>query len=483
MPDSLHTAPVRTFIRERPRTCGLETPVAEVAVAMASAPSRAVIVLGPTGAPVGIVTDSDIRSKLVARRRDPAATTAREVMSTPLVSLPDTAFAFEALLEMTRRAIHHLVVVGDDGCAWGVVTSDDLVGLPASHPVLLARAIADARTLPELAELAGRITELVSVLVAQRSRARDIAAIVAELNDRIVGRVLTLSEATVTERCGVRPPGPYAWLLFGSEGRREQTLRTDQDNGLVYSDGADNESQSWFSALARDAIDGLVAVGFPQCPAGAMASNPPWCQPLAVWEGYFRDWMEHPTPSHALAASMYFDLRPLQAADPFALRLRALIREEVPRHPHLLSAMARDVVDRRLPRTILGQIKTARRGPHRGMIDVKGAGSLQLVAAARIHALELGLPDTSTVSRFHSAAAAGIYDPTTTDEVVEAFDHLLQVRLAAQLERLAAGMSPDNWIDPKRLSPSDRLLLRAAFDTVTRVQNTLRDRYRTDLFG
>ena len=261
-------------------------------------------------------------------------------------------------------------------------------------------------------------------------------------------------------------------------------MRTDQDNGLVYSDGADREGQSWFSALAREAIDGLVAVGFPQCPAGAMASNPPWCQPLTVWEGYFRDWMEHPTPSHVLAASMYFDLRPLQAADPFALRLRALIREEVPRHPHLLSAMARDVVDRRLPRTLLGQIKTERRGPHRGMIDVKGAGSLQwLVAAARIHALELGLPDTSTVSRFRGAGAAGIYNPTTTDEVVEAFDHLLQVRLTAQLERLAAGVSPDNWIDPKQLSPRDRRLLRAAFDTVTRVQNTLRNRYRTDLFG
>jgi CBS domain-containing protein len=310
-----------------------------------------------------------------------------------------------------------------------------------------------------------------------------VAAIVAELNDRLVGRVLALSEAAVAGRRGVGPPGPYAWLLFGSEGRREQTLRTDQDNGLVYVDEIGAEGPAWFAELAREVIDGLVAIGFPLCPGGAMASNPKWCQPVTVWEGYFRDWIERPTPAHVLAASMYFDLRPLQDDYSLAGRLRGLIRQEAPRHPHFLSAMARDVVDRRLPLTFLGRIKTERRGPHRGRVDIKGAATLQLVAAARIHGLELGLEETSTVARFRGAAATEVYDAQAIDEIVEAFDHLLQLRLAAQLDQLAAGVAPDNWIDPTRLGSRDRLLLRAAFDAVTRVQATLRDRYCTDLFG
>ena len=479
MHEGLHATPIGGLLRGRPLTCKPETPVADVAAAMAGDHARAVVVLDAAGAAAGIVTDRDLRAKVVALRRDPTGTQARDVMSAPVIVLPETALAFEALLEMTRHEIHHLVVLRD-GTPVGVVTSNDLVGLPASHPVVLARAIARAEALPDLAALAARVTELVRLLVSQGSRARDIANIVAELNDRLVGRVLALAEARVTARRGTGPPAPYAWLLFGSEGRREQTLRTDQDNGLVYADGADD---AWYSDLAREAIDGLLAVGFPPCPGGAMASNPMWCQPLSVWEGYFLTWLEHPSPAHVLHGSMYFDVRPLRDGDPFGTRLRELLRAEAPRHPHFLSAMAREVVDRRLPRTIFGGIKVERRGPHRGTLDVKGAGSLQLVAAARIHALELGLTTTSTVTRLNGAAEAGIYPADDAAAIVDAFDHLLQLRLVAQLDRLATSALPDNRVDPRRLSPRDRLLLGAAWEAVTVVQATLRDRYRTDLVG
>ena len=471
MVEGLHTVRVGTLLRHPPLTCAPDAYVGDVAALMGRAHARAAVVLDERGHAAGIVTDGDLRAKVVALRRDAGTTTARDVMSAPVVTIDASAFAFEALLEMTRREIHHLVVL-DDARPVGMLTSDDLVALPATHPVLLARAINAADSLDALKALAGRVTDLVRRLV-EDSRARDIAAIVAELNDRLVARVLALAEAATSSRRNAAAPAAWAWLFFGSEGRREQTLRTDQDNGLVYADDAGAAAPDWFADLARAAIDGLVTVGFPPCPGGAMASNPTWCQPVSVWEGYFRDWLERPTAQHVLHASMYFDVRPLADGDPLATRLRELVQREAPAHRHFLSAMARDVADRQLPKTLFGRIKVDRTGA----VDLKGAGSLQLVGAARVHALALGLAETGTVARFRGAAAAGAVGEPEVTEIVDAFDHLLHVRLVAQLE------GRGNRIDPTRLSQRDRLLLVSAFDTVERVQRELRDRFRTDLMA
>ena len=474
-----HT-PVRNLLRGVPLTCAGAAHVRDLAASMETDPARAVVVLDTEGRPLGIVTDRDLRAKVIAAGRDPSTTTAAAVMSSPLVTIPADASTTEALVEMTHRGIHHLAVT-ERGVLAGVVSSDDLVTVPSVHPVRLAQAIGRAESLTSLAEMGAQITELVRVLVERGRRALDIASIVAELNDRLARRVLFLSEAAVTARIGTAAPVTYCWLVFGSEGRREQTLRTDQDNGLAYADDADATAAAWFHALAQATIDGLIAVGFPPCPGGVMASNPEWCQPLATWESHFRRWMAHPTPQHVLAVSMYFDARPLAGDLALGARLTDLIRAEAPRHPHLLSALARDVVDRPLPRSLLGGIKVERRGPHRGTIDVKAAGGLHLVAAARIHALGLGLADTGTVARFRGAAAANIYSAAEAAEIIDAFEHLLQLRLVAQLEWLATGAAPDNRVAPRRLSRRDALLLRAAFDTVAKVQGDLRDRFRTDL--
>ena len=249
--------------------------MADVAALMQRA-GAAVVVVGPDGAPLGIVTDRDLRTKVVAARRDAGATRAGDVMSAPLRTIAPGAFAFEALLEMTRREIHHLVVV-EAGRVAGLLASDDLLMAQAVHPVMLAREIAQAPSREALAGCAAGVTALVQRLVADGGRVGDIARIVAELNDRIATRILAQAEASLAERGDGAPPVAYCWLVFGSEARREQTLRTDQDNGLVYADPPPelaSKAAEYFARLADEAIAGLIAVGFPPCPGGAMATNP-----------------------------------------------------------------------------------------------------------------------------------------------------------------------------------------------------------------
>jgi CBS domain-containing protein len=180
---------------------------------------------------------------------------------------------------------------------------------------------------------------------------------------------------------------------------------------------------------------------------------------------------------------MYFDLRLVAGSPELGARLAEMIRTEAPAHPRFLGLMARDVVDRPLPVGPFGRVRVPRRGPHPGTIDIKGAGCIQLVGAARVHALELGLAETNTVARITAAGERGLYAKDEVVEIADAYEHLLRLRLGHQLERLAAAQAPDNQIDPARLSHRDRLLLRDALKTIARVQARLRERYATDFIA
>jgi CBS domain-containing protein len=365
----------------------------------------------------------------------------------------------------------------------GVVSSHDFLLLHTAHPVSIATEIGRAVSIEGLASLSGRLTALVRRLVAEGGTAYDIGQVVAELNDRIVARTLGLVTGHLETAGEGHPPVAYCWLALGSEARREQTLRTDQDNGLVYADPPDDlrsQATAYFGHLADAAIGALGEIGVPLCTAGMMASNPEWCQPLSVWAGYFHRWMEEARPAHVLAACIHFDLRPVAGDAALAQPLRELVGREAPGHRRFLTLLARDVVSRRLPLTVLGGIATRRTGPRRGTVDLKGAGSLQIVGAGRLHALELGIGETNTVDRFRAAAARGLYREDETREITDAYQHLLRLRLERQLEALGRGEPPDNDVHPDHLSHADRVLLREALRTVARLQGRIRERFATD---
>jgi CBS domain-containing protein len=479
---SLFLHRVRDLAKRPPVTCGRGVSVVEVARRLSREGVGSVVILDADGAPVGIVTDRDLRRKVVAEGRDPATTPAEAIMSAPLVTLRPTAFAFEAVLEMTRHRIRHVVVV-ENGRAVGVVSSRDFLALQTTHPVTLAREITRAVSLEALADLGARVTALVRRLLEEGGTAYDIGQIVAELNDRIVVRALGLTAGALEESGEDAPGADYCWLGFGSEARREQTLRTDQDNGLVYRDPPEDlatRTAEYYQRFAGAAIKALVGIGFAPCPGNAMASNPTWCQPLSVWAGYFRRWLREATPEHVLTACIYFDLRPLAGALGLGETLRGLVRTEAPERRAFLGYLAKDVVSRRLPLTLFGNIAVQRSGPHRGAVDVKGAGGLQLVGAARLHALALGLDETNTIDRVRAATARGVLKDAEAHEITDAYQHLLRLRLVHQIARLERGEPPDNYINPNGLSRADALLMKDAMRVVASVQAAVRERFATD---
>jgi CBS domain-containing protein len=465
---------VGTLVRRAPITCPVTASAAEVARLLSSERVGSVIVTDATGAPLGIVTDRDLRVKLVAANRSAATTPASELMSTPLETIDADASGLDALFAMTRRSIHHLGVV-QAGVLCGVVSSHDFLRFTGSHPVALRRDIDAASSLDALAETSSHVTALVRSLVDGGASAHETARIVAELNDRLVSRVLELT----TERlaaAGFRPPVPYAWLLFGSEARGEQTLRTDQDNGLVYADPPEGEidaAEKYYERFTEQAIASLVAIGLPRCPHDAMASNPRWRQPLSVWRARFLEWMTDAAPTHVLDASIYFDVRPLVPGDALAASLRSLIVTEAPRRPRLLGLLARDVVSRPVPLTVFGNLR-------RGAIDVKGGGCLQMVGAARLLALQSGVAATGTVDRLRAVAAQGVFPDAAATDASEAYGALMRLRLLHQLRQVERGEATDNRVTVEALSRAERAVLRDALQVVAAIQAHIRERFATD---
>ena len=440
-----------------------------------------IIVLGPAGQPEGIVTDRDLRERVLAVGRSPDEPVTA-IMTSPIVSVSPEAFVFEALLEITRRKIHHLLVV-EAGRLVGVISGHDLLLLRAVAPLELARAIQSRTSLEALASLMPNLGEATRRLFEEGLSGYEIGRIVSELNDLVIRRVLELVELDLRESEPAGPPVPFCWLALGSEGRREQTIRTDQDNALVYEDpppGLETRTRAYFGRLAERVIDGLLRLGYPRCPGESMASNPKWSQPLGVWRGYFGTWVREPDRQNLLYSSIYFDFRPVAGTHELAHALRDEVRTQVKAWRSFPRYLGKLAVSHAPPLGLFGRFVLEKHDGGRG-IDVKLNGMLLLVNALRAYAIELGLDETNTIERLEAAARAGrCFTADETEDVRQAYETIFHLRLRHQLERLAAGEPPDNFVDPRALTRGDQRRLRDAFSAIRRLQGKIEDRYFTE---
>lgn len=295
------------------------------------------VVVLEEGRVVGILTDRDLRGRVVAQGR-PYSTPVREVMTPAPRTVDQGAYAFEALLTMTRFNIHHLPVTGG-GRLLGLVSSTDLMRLQTSSPVYLVGDLLKQTTVAGLAEVSARLPETVRRLVEADATADEVGRLVTTVADTLEGRLLELAEAALGP-----PPVPYAWVVLGSRARLEATVGSDQDNALVLADEVTPAQDAYFAELARFVSDALAACGFPYCPGGVMATNPAWRQPLGAWRRRFRGWLEQPEPEALLHSTIFFDMRALRGEDALAEALLSEVAARAPQHGAFLAHLAKNAL-------------------------------------------------------------------------------------------------------------------------------------------
>jgi len=449
--------------------------IQEAAGLMAEHKVSSLVLLDPSGLPSGVITDKDLRNKVIARGRDIAGRVG-DIMSVTIIKAEAGDYCFEALLKMIRYNIHHLLVV-NKGELTGILTSHDLMVLQGTSPLSVAREIEDQTTIDGLIPASKKINRTISVLIREGARASNITRIITEINDRLLKKVLEITEA----RLGP-PPAGYCWIVFGSEGRKEQTFKTDQDNAIIYDDegaGEKNEAvATYFSDFSLHMRDALAKCGFPPCSADYMASNPKWRRPLSVWKGYFSDWIRNPLPEAILQALIFFDFRPVHGNVLLAEKLRAFLGHELRDKSVFFSHLAAAAVKNRPPLGFFGNITCEKEGDRKGKFDLKVNGLCPIIDVVRLSALEMRVYPTSTLARLlelkdRRETVVG----TCARDLEQAFEFLMSLRLRHQFQQIEKGTGPDNLIDPDELGMLDKRLLKESFKLILSVQEALTKKY------
>ena len=421
----------------------------------------------------GIVTDRDLRNRVVAQGLSPALPL-RQIASTALHSLPPQASALDALTLMAQHNIHHVPVL-DQARVLGIVTPRNVDARQSPSVVQLARGIHKAPDIATLAQLSAQVPALQQALVHGGAGAQGIGRIVTTVTDAITTRLIALAE----QQLGPAPV-PWVWVAAGSQARQEQTARTDQDNALVLADEYDPvQHGAYFADFARFVCDGLDACGYIHCPGEMMAMNAQWCQPLAQWRRYFRKWIDQPEPMALLHSSVFFDLRAVAGHTPLLTQLRQEELSHAQRSQLFLGHMVGNALTQRPPLNWLGNIRPLRGPAHAGCIDLKHSAIAPMVDLARIYALAGGLEAVNTQERLAQAGAlaGGEVSAAAAQDLGDALAFIAAVRLVHQARQADAQQPPDNFLPLAKLSRFERLQLKQAFKLIQAQQAVLAKRY------
>jgi CBS domain-containing protein len=468
--------PLAELLRGPPITCRREDSLRDAFSRMHGAHVGSILVTEPDGqggeTVVGILTRTDLIGRVILPEV-PLATPIGELMSTGVLTLDAQATASDAVLMMAEHSIRHVPVVQTRGAATqviGVVSERELFTLQRLSVQQLATAIRRATDAEALASVAADIRRLSHHLVAQGVAAAQMTRVISHLNDQLTVRLLTLA----CDRYGVDAES-FCWLALGSEGRSEQTIATDQDNGIIYQ--PETARPEALAALAAWVNDALAACGFPLCTGEVMARNPKWLLPAAGWEALFADWIGSGNPDALLNASIFFDFRGLFGNKALAQALRESVTQRAQKNLRFLKQMSDNALRNTPPPapTVFDRLLGEDLG--KAPMDLKLHGTVPFVDAARIWALAAGLAETNTAERLRQLAAAGRLPAEDAAAWIDAFEFCQLLRLRAQHWRAEGGAAAHegnpNLVDPARLSALDRRIVQEAFRQGRRIQQRL----------
>jgi CBS domain-containing protein len=446
--------PVTSVVRGAPRLCDAETTIHEAAGLMNGDGSSAVLVRTRDG--LGIVTDVDLRRKVVVGRISPDAPVSA-VMSAPVHTIRADTLAAEASITMLTHGVNHLPVLDEGGGVVGIVSSGDLMSLEARSPFALRHSLETARDEDALVAAAGDVPKLFLDLFDARLDATMICRVLTVLHDTMTARLLELA----FERHGA-PPVDFAWLVFGSAARSELTLASDQDNGLAYADTDDPEVGAYFGHVAQDVNAGLARCGIEADEHGVLAGGEIWHRTLSSWQRVFRAFLAGDDVKLVLNASVCFDYRQAAGRLYVTQALTDLMRE-APEHPAFMQCLAQLGAGYR-PNVSGFRQKLDRH------VDVKKGALLPIQNIARYHALARGITIQATLERLAAVCKIDAGGAECDRTLHEAYLTIKQLQLEHHAAAVRESRTPDNTIDTEALRPLARTNLQEALRAVAAAQ-------------
>ncbi|MBU1439258.1 MAG: CBS domain-containing protein [Gammaproteobacteria bacterium] len=419
---------------------------------------------------VGIVTDRDLRSRVLAKDL-PASTQVCQIMTRQPHHIDRHAYLFEAVQLMSRHNIHHLPVT-EQGNGIGMITATDIIRAQQDHPVYLIGQIHRQQNVDGLEQCSLHISELAIVLGKQQVPAAEASHILTTITDALTQRLVQLAQ----EQLG-KAPCVFSWLAFGSQARMDQSLNADQDNALLLEKEPVGEIGDYFQALAEFVCLGLARCGVKLCPGNIMATNPELRLSLRGWSSRFARWISTPTPAALLNASIYFDLRVIEGSRGLCNALQQDILARTVDNSLFLLHLAHTALERTAPLGLFKNFILEQDGQHKKGLDLKKRGISLLTDIVRVYALSAGITQINTRSRLQELDKLQIIEAKQVQNLLDAFDVLSLLRFEKHVHELQQDHDVTNLLDPAMLSSLQRHQLKDCFNVIHAAQQSLRYRF------
>lgn len=462
--------PIRQSVPEGLISCYLSTPVTAAAKLMKDTDSGAFLVRAEEESDfVGIVTDQDIRERVVAGNVHADAPVS-QIMSAPLVCVHEDALMFEGLQAMLENDVGHIVIKDNNGKATRVVGAMQFLRNQKYPLAMLLRDINSSETPEQLFKVRDRLPIIIRATYTSNPDSLNMTRIISAAAEAVTRKCISFAVGELGP-----PPSAFVFMALGSVGREEQTLVTDQDNALIYDDVAPEQMEEaghYFLKLGEKVCTWLDRAGYSFCDGEIMAMNPKWCQPLSVWQDYFKQWVSTSEPEDLLETKIFFDFRGVYGELELVNRLRRHLHEQVKQKPMFLFHLVHNCLQFKPPLGMFKNIVVESAGEHREKFSIKKAMT-PIVDLVRIYSLRHQISETSTFSRLLKLEAEGHLSPSEYRELTLVYRCLLEQRFKHQLTALDEGLEPDNHVNPKKLTEMEQALLREAMSQTSSFQSRM----------
>lgn len=460
---------------KNPVTCSSDTLVKSAAKTMTEQHIGSIIIT-KDAKPVGIITDKDLRTK-IATGQFSISESVSSIMSSPVITYPESTTIAEAQIAMLKHQITHLCIT-EDGTSnsklTGVLSEHDIIVLRGNNASSLVKEIKRSQTIEQLKAIRQKAEKLLKRYLEQDLPIEFAAKLISTINDVITQKII---EKAVQNQ-NSEPPVNWTWLAIGSQGRQEQLLMTDQDNALVYDDVSEDKNEAtktYFLKLAKQINNDLATVGFELCPADMMGSNPKWCLSISEWSKQFNRWITTPDQDNLMLCTIFFDFEHVYGNKELVEKLAESVFNSIANHDIFLNYLGRNALQNPPPLSFFRQFLVEESGEHKNQFDIKARSMMPLVDAARLLILSHNIKSiNNTLERFKKLMELEPQNKDTYLFCIEAYKDLLWFRTEQGLSNEDSG----RFIDVQSLSKLNRLKLRRSFKAVKLVQELIQTRFR-----
>ncbi|OKS85393.1 DUF294 nucleotidyltransferase-like domain-containing protein [Mucilaginibacter polytrichastri] len=459
--------------------CPQQTPIFEAAKSMAINKVSCLFVSDDTGKLIGYVTDITLRDQVIAARKDPNDALG-SVMDRGIVSVDAEAFVYEAALMMFRTKTRYLLIKKDNQPI-GFLSRNKLLSEQAQSPLVFIQSVKSAISDDELKRKWESVPKFVNQLLQRGVNSQIANQVITTIADTIAQKVIE----NVIEELG-KPPAKFVFMVLGSEGRKEQTFKTDQDNAIIYEDKANEhreEVRDYFLRFATSVSDKLNHIGFSFCTGGFMAQNPKWTHSLSHWKRNYKYWMDESIPETVINFSTFFDCRSIYGDTSIMDELHEFLDEELQQPmTKLFFHMAKNALQYEPPLTFFKSIRTFTKGSLE-VFDIKKVMS-PIVDLVRVYALKNRIFAVNTGERLIALKQKGIFTDAEYHELSQSYYLLMNMRLKKQASQIIYDHAePDNYMDVDTLTTIERVTLKEIFNVIKSFQTKIRLEFTSGLLS